>query len=101
MQRITGVQITGDRGEASAAAVRGLVQLETTLDGRELFTAGFGRALDYADLPSDMLTGIDVYGTSAASRLGTSRCTGYMVAIDSARFDIELSRVRLFAAVPG
>jgi iron complex outermembrane receptor protein len=69
LQRITGVQITRDRGEASVAAVRGLVQLETTLNGRELFTAGFGRALDYADLPSDMLAGIDVYKTSAASRI--------------------------------
>ena len=69
LQRITGVQITRDRGEASIASVRGLTQLETTLNGRELFTAGFGRALDYADLPSDMLAGIDVYKTSAASRI--------------------------------
>jgi iron complex outermembrane recepter protein len=69
VQRITGVQITRDRGEASVATVRGLVQIETTLNGRELFTAGFGRALDYADLPSDMLAGIDVYKSSAASRI--------------------------------
>jgi iron complex outermembrane recepter protein len=69
VQRITGVQITRDRGEASVASVRGLVQVETTLNGRELFTAGFGRALDYADVPSDMLAGIDVYKTSAASRI--------------------------------
>ncbi|MEO6278691.1 TonB-dependent receptor [Roseateles sp.] len=69
VQRIAGVQITRDRGEASVAAVRGLVQVETTLNGRELFTAGFGRALDYADLPSDMLAGIDVYKSSAASRI--------------------------------
>lgn len=69
VQRIAGVQITRDRGEASVASVRGLVQVETTLNGRELFTAGFGRALDYADIPSDMLAGIDVYKTSSASRL--------------------------------
>jgi len=69
VQRITGVQITRDRGEASVVSVRGLVQVETTLNGRELFTAGFGRALDYADLPSDMLAGVDVYKTSAASRV--------------------------------
>ncbi|KQY86853.1 hypothetical protein ASD35_18960 [Pelomonas sp. Root1444] len=69
VQRITGVQITRDRGEASVASVRGLVQVETTLNGRELFTAGFGRALDYADVPSDMLAGIDVYKSSAASRI--------------------------------
>jgi len=69
VQRITGVQITRDRGEASVASVRGLVQIETTLNGRELFTGGFGRALDYADLPSEMLAGIDVYKTSSASRI--------------------------------
>jgi iron complex outermembrane recepter protein len=69
VQRITGVQIARDRGEASVASVRGLVQVETTLNGREVFTAGFGRAFDYADLPSDMLAGIDVYKTSSASRV--------------------------------
>jgi TonB-dependent receptor len=69
VQRVTGVQITRDRGEASVVSVRGLVQIETLLNGRELFTAGFGRALDYADLPSDMLAGIDVYKSSAASRI--------------------------------
>jgi TonB-dependent receptor len=69
VQRITGVQITRERGEASVVSVRGLSQIETTLNGREVFTAGFGRALDYADLPSEMLAGIDVYKTSAASRV--------------------------------
>ena len=69
VQRITGVQIARDRGEASIASVRGLVQVETTLNGRELFTAGFGRAFDYADLPSEMLAGIDVYKSSSAARI--------------------------------
>jgi len=69
VQRITGVQIARDRGEASVASVRGLIQIETTLNGREVFTAGFGRALDYADLPSEMLAGIDVYKSSSAARI--------------------------------
>jgi iron complex outermembrane receptor protein len=69
IQRITGVQIARDRGEASTFSVRGLTQVETTLNGRELFTAGFGRAFDYADLPSEMLAGIDVYKSSSASRI--------------------------------
>ena len=69
VQRITGVQIARDRGEASVVSVRGLVQVETTLNGRELFTAGFGRAFDYADLPSEMLAGIDVYKSSSAARI--------------------------------
>jgi TonB-dependent receptor len=69
VQRISGVQMTRDRGEASVLSVRGLAQVETTLNGREIFTAGFGRALDYADLPSEMLAGIDVYKTSSAARV--------------------------------
>ncbi|HET9642517.1 MAG TPA: TonB-dependent receptor [Burkholderiaceae bacterium] len=69
LQRITGVQVVRDRGEASSIAIRGLGQVETTLNGREIFTAGFGRVLDYADLPSEMLAGIDVYKTSSASRI--------------------------------
>ncbi|MEO8058185.1 MAG: TonB-dependent receptor [Burkholderiales bacterium] len=69
VQRITGVQIARDRGEASVVSVRGLVQIETTLNGREIFTAGFGRAFDYADLPSEMLAGIDVYKSSSAGRV--------------------------------
>ncbi|MEO8807334.1 MAG: TonB-dependent receptor [Burkholderiaceae bacterium] len=69
VQRITGVQIARDRGEASVLSVRGLVQVETTLNGREIFTAGFGRAFDYADLPSEMLAGIDVYKSSSAGRV--------------------------------
>src|SRR6185295_6824219 len=56
-------------GEASIVSVRGLVQVETTLNGREIFTAGFGRAFDYADLPSEMLAGIDVYKSSSAPRI--------------------------------
>ena len=69
VQRITGVQIARDRGEASVVSVRGLVQVETTLNGREIFTAGFGRAFDYADLPSEMLAGIDIYKSSSAARI--------------------------------
>lgn len=69
LQRIPGVQITRDRGEGSLAAVRGLLQVETTLNGREVFTAGTGRLLDYADLAAESLAGIDVAKTSTADRL--------------------------------
>lgn len=69
LQRITGVQITRERGEASVAAIRGLGQIETTLNGREVFTAGTGRLLDLADFPAEMLSAIDVYKTSSAEHL--------------------------------
>lgn len=69
LSRVTGVQILRDRGEGAGVAIRGLTQIETTLNGRELFTAGAGRTLDFADIPSEMLSGIDVYKTTSASRI--------------------------------
>lgn len=69
LQRITGVQITRDRGEGGLAAVRGLGQVETTLNGREIFTAGTGRMLDFSDIAAESLAGIDVYKTAAADRI--------------------------------
>ncbi|HJV70500.1 TonB-dependent receptor [Ideonella sp.] len=69
LQRVTGVQIQRDRGEGTAVTVRGLSQVETTLNGREVFTAGTGRALDFADFPAELVAGIDVYKTSSAEHL--------------------------------
>ena len=66
LQRVTGVQILRDRGEGAGVAIRGLTQMETTLNGREVFTAGTGRNLDFADIPAELLAGIDVYKTSSA-----------------------------------
>lgn len=69
LQRITGVQIQRDRGESGPVTVRGLTQVETTLNGREVFTAGTGRALDFADFPAELVAGIDVYKTASADQL--------------------------------
>lgn len=69
LSRVTGIQILRDRGEGSGVAIRGLTQIETLLNGREIFTAGNGRTIDFADIPSEMLAGIDVYKTSAADHI--------------------------------
>lgn len=69
LSRVTGVQILRDRGEGSGVAIRGLTQMETLLNGREVFTAGNGRVLDFADIPSEMAAGIDVYKTTSADHL--------------------------------
>jgi iron complex outermembrane receptor protein len=69
LQRITGVQITRDRGEGGIAAVRGLIQVETTLNGREIFTAGTGRTMDFSDIAAESLAGIDVHKTASAERI--------------------------------
>jgi len=69
LQRVTGVQISRDRGEGGAVSIRGLTQMETTLNGREIFTAGWGRNLDFNDIAADLVAGIDVYKTSSADHI--------------------------------
>ncbi|MEW5822955.1 MAG: TonB-dependent receptor plug domain-containing protein, partial [Pseudomonadota bacterium] len=69
LQRIPGVQIARDRGEGGLVTLRGLTQVETTLNGREVFTAGTGRTLDFSDIPAELLAGIDVYKTTSAHQL--------------------------------
>lgn len=69
LQRVTGVQITRDRGEAALVLVRGLAQIETLINGREVFTAGSGRQLDFADIPAEMVARIDVHKSGAADQV--------------------------------
>ncbi|HEU5077827.1 MAG TPA: TonB-dependent receptor [Opitutaceae bacterium] len=75
LQRITGIQVLRDRGEGAGVTIRGLTQMEHTLNGREIFTAGLSatggasRQIDFADVPSEMVAGINVYKTSSADQL--------------------------------
>jgi len=69
LQRVTGVQIGRDRGEGSNVAIRGLTQMATTLNGREVFSAGTGRNLDFATVPAELVAGIDVYKSGAAEQV--------------------------------
>lgn len=69
LARVTGVQVTRDRGEGGAVSVRGLSQTVATLNGRELFTAGAGRTLDFADVPAELVSAIEVYKSSSAEQL--------------------------------
>lgn len=64
--RITGVSVERSNGEASAVRVRGLPDLTTTYNGREVFTAQ-GRYVQLQDFPSGTIGRIDVYKTSAAN----------------------------------
>lgn len=81
LQRITGIQIGRDLGEGggtvsiggsavnSGIEIRGLPQAETTLNGREVFTATGSRVLNFEDVPSNILAGIDVYKEPIADLL--------------------------------
>lgn len=69
LQRITGIQITRDRGEGGTVAIRGLTQMETLLNGREVFTASGGRGLNFQDIAAELIAGIDVYKTASANQI--------------------------------
>ena len=81
LQRIPGVQILRNLGEGggllniggsvinSGYTIRGLPQAESTLNGREVFTATGSRVLDMSDIPSALLAGIDVYKDPTASQI--------------------------------
>jgi len=61
LQRIPGVQVSVNRtNELGDVRVRGLPDILTTVNGREVFTTS-GRRLDLQDLPAEALARIDVY----------------------------------------
>ncbi|MCH1920709.1 TonB-dependent receptor [Shewanella sp. A3A] len=69
LQRVTGVQVT-DRasGEVNTVTIRGLTDVTTTINGREMFTAA-GRTLAVADIPAALLETVEVYKTRSANQL--------------------------------
>jgi iron complex outermembrane recepter protein len=81
LQRIPGIQISRQLGEGggtitmggsaedSGYEIRGLPQAETTLNGEEVFSSQGSRELDLADIPSALLSGIDVYKDPTAEQL--------------------------------
>jgi len=67
LQRITGIQIQRSFGEGSSVAIRGLSQVRTEINGRDVFTANGGRTLSLEDVPSELLAGVDVYKNPSAN----------------------------------
>lgn len=68
LARVPGVSVERVTGEAAAIRIRGLPDLATTYNGRELFTAE-GRFAAIQDFPSGTISRFDVYKTSAANLL--------------------------------
>ena len=69
LQRVSGVQVT-DRGagEVNTVSIRGLTDVTTTVNGRQIFTST-GRSVALADIPASLLAGVDVYKTRSASQI--------------------------------
>jgi iron complex outermembrane recepter protein len=61
LQRVPGIQVSVDRNnELGDVRVRGLPDVLTTVNGREVFTTS-GRLFNLQDLPAEALAGVDVY----------------------------------------
>jgi TonB-dependent receptor len=93
LQHITGVQVTRDFGEGgSNVAIRGLQQIQTTLNGQEVMTAGGGRILNLQDLPAELVSGVDVYKSPTSDQLEGG--LGGLVNVRTARpFDFNGTKV--------
>lgn len=63
LQRVTGVQVSRDRGEANRVLIRGLPNVSSFLNGAEVFT-GTGRGVALQDIPAELVAGVDVYKTA-------------------------------------
>ncbi|WP_264943366.1 TonB-dependent receptor [Sphingomonas canadensis] len=78
LQRIPGVSINRFAAgvdpdhfsvEGSGVVVRGLTYVMSEFNGRETFSANNGRALSFADVPSEMLGGVDVFKSPSADHI--------------------------------
>lgn len=78
LQRIPGVTINRFAAgndpdhfsvEGSGVVVRGLSYVGSRFNGREAFSAGNGQGLSFADVPSELLAGVDVFKTPTADMI--------------------------------
>lgn len=68
LARLPGIQIRRDFGDASTLLIRGLPEIATLLNGRELFTTT-RRFVLLADVPATMLQRVDVYKSQSADQV--------------------------------
>ena len=96
LQRVTGVQTTNRAsGEVSGVSIRGLADVHTTVNGRDVFT-GAGRAIALQDIPASLLSNVTVYKTRSADQV--ERGIAGSIDIKTHRpFDFDGSKVVLAA----
>ncbi|WNL44691.1 TonB-dependent receptor [Dyella sp. BiH032] len=67
LKRVTGVQVAqGFQGETTTVVIRGLPNAVTTLNGRQIFSAG-GRQFSFQDLPATAVSALNVYKSTDAT----------------------------------
>jgi iron complex outermembrane recepter protein len=65
LQHVTGVQISRNAAEANQLLIRGLPDIATLLNGREVFTST-GRFITLQDIPAELLSRVDVQKSARA-----------------------------------
>lgn len=68
LARITGVQVGRQVGEVNQVLVRGLPDVATTFNGREIFSYD-GRRVALQDFPAAALQGLEVYKSTTADQI--------------------------------
>jgi TonB-dependent receptor len=68
LQRVAGVAVTRGGGESAGVTVRGLPNLTTTYNGREIFTAE-GRYVQIQDFPAGTVAALEVYKSGLAPQI--------------------------------
>src|SRR6185312_2767476 len=66
LQHVTGISIIRNSYEPSTVLIRGLPDIQTLLNGRQIFTST-GRTVALPDFPSELLARVDVHKSSLAS----------------------------------
>ena len=78
LQRIVGVTIDRTMAkndpehysvEGSGVNIRGLSMVRSELNGRDTFSANGGRALNFEDVPPELMAGVDVYKSPSAKQI--------------------------------
>jgi iron complex outermembrane recepter protein len=72
LQRIPGVQVRREAGEAGAVNIRGLPQVATFLNGESFLGANSITNVqpNFGDIPSQLMMGAEVYKSATANQLG-------------------------------
>jgi TonB-dependent receptor len=68
LQRVAGVAVTRGGGESAGVTVRGLPDLTTTYNGRQIFTAE-GRFVQIQDFPAGTVAALEVYKSGLANQI--------------------------------
>jgi iron complex outermembrane receptor protein len=69
LQRVPGIQVQNDsNNELSGVRIRGLADIMTTVDGREVFTTT-GRGFSLVDMPAEALARVEVFKSQTADQI--------------------------------